>query len=146
MLIFVLFCIAATGFTANSSQTDPFPAIEIPVFDKGYQVKAVIDGTEKKKSITSVVQSEHPPAEILELYDAYFNANGWIPSFETCQRNWGDVTSNTKPTDLSAKQLFASWTHAQLNLKADLWIRYEKMVNQHYDEVTVNCLLQPNVD
>jgi hypothetical protein len=146
LLLFVLLCTAVTNSIANNSQTDPFPTIEIPVFYNGYQVKEVFDGSKKLKSINYLVQSVHPPAEILEFYDAYFNAHGWIPSFETCQRNWSDVTSKAKTANRYAKQLFAAWTHAHLNLKADLWIRYEKMVNQHYDEVTVKCLLQPKVD
>jgi hypothetical protein len=146
LLLFGLLCTAVTGSVAYSSPIDPFPAIEIPIFDKGYQVKAVLDGVKKKKTITYLVQSEHPPAEILEFYDAYFNANGWTPFFETCQRNWSDVTLNTKSANPPARQLFAAWTNAQLNLKADLWIRYENMDNQRHDEVTVKCLLHLKVD
>ena len=108
LLLFGLLCAAVTSSVANSSPTDPFPAIEIPIFDNGYQVKAVLDDVKKKKSITYLVQSEHPPAEILEFYDAYFNANGWIPFFETCQRNWSAVVSNTKTANPSARQLFAA--------------------------------------
>ena len=146
LLLLVLLYIVTTMSIANSSPTDPFPTIEIPVFSEGYQVKKVFDASKKMKSITYLVQTAHPPAEILEFYDAYFNANGWTPSFETCQRNWGEVTSNTKTAVPNAKQLFAAWTHAQLNLIVDLWIRYEKKIYQSHDEVIVRCLLQTKAD
>ena len=146
LLLSVLLCTAATNSIASDSQMDPFPVVEFPVFYNGYQVKEFFDNSKKMKSIIYQVQTVHPPTEILEFYDAYFNANGWMPSFETCQRNWIDVTSNTKIANPSAKQIFAAWTHAELNLKADLWIRYENMVNQRHDEVTVKCLLQSKVE
>ena len=142
----MLLCIVTTMSIANGSPTDPFPTIEIPVFYNGYQVKKVFNGSKEMISITYLVQTPHPPVEILEFYDAYFNANGWTPSFETCQRNWGDVTSENETAIPSAKLLFASWAHAQLNARVDLWIKYAKIVNRQHDEVTVKCLLRPKAD
>ena len=131
---------------ADSSAIDPDPTVEIPVYHKGYNVTQSYDYSTQTKSLSYHVQIDHPAAEVIEFYDAYLNGRGWRSSFEICQRNWGNLSDGAKADKLSAKQLFASWQHLELNLKLALWLRYERISRDRQYNVVVHCLLQPLVE
>ena len=141
-LFILLICVHFSTAIASSSQIDPHPTIKIPIFQGGYNLKEHFDASNEIKSVTYRVQASNPPTEVLEFYDAYFNGNGWRSAFETCQRNWGDPGDRTKTVTPIAKQLYASWEHAELNLTAFLWLRYEMGDNNRRNEVLVTCQLQ----
>ena len=139
-------CILFFLFDANSAQIDPYPNVIIPIFQGGYEVQKHFDSSKKTKSIRYYVRTGAPPADVLEFYDAYFNGSGWQSSFETCQRNWEDLSQGTKADDPLLRQLFAAWEHSEFNLKAILWLTYETVDNGSLTEVTVKCSLQPKAD
>ena len=144
--IFLLSLIACIHFShslSNSSATDPYPAIEIPIFEGGYNVKKSVDTARETKSITYQVQTSHPPAEVLEFYDAYFNGHGWQSDFEICQRNWETHGKGMKTVEPILRQLYASWAHPEKNLKAVLWITYEAEDTVSQNEVIVQFQLYP---
>jgi DNA ligase-1 len=126
------------GFAA-----DLFSSIEIPVFDNGYQIENEVDRSAGTKSISYRVQTKFPAAEVLEFYDSYFNARGWRPSFEICQRHWDRLPDGTKSGGPSGKQLFTSWEHPEFNLKAVLRLEYLTVNEKWRDELAVKCRLQP---
>ena len=139
-------CILFFLFDANSAQIDPYPNVIIPIFQGGYEVQKHFDSSKKTKSIRYYVRTGAPPADVLEFYDAYFNGSGWQSSFETCQRNWADLSEGTKTAGFLLRQLFASWEHTEFNLKAELWLTYEMVNEGHKNEVSVKCRIQPKVD
>ena len=97
----------------------------------------------KTKSVSYLVQAKFPAAEVIEFYDAYFNAKGLRPSFEICQRHWDRLPDETTAGGATGKQLFTSWEHPVLHLKAVLRLEYE-MVNEKWgDDLIVRCQLQP---
>jgi len=142
-LISLIICIHLSHSISISSALDPHPTIEIPIFQGGYNVEKLFDASKETKSVTYQIQTTNPPAEVLEFYDAYFNGIGWRSSFEICQRNWEDLSDRTKTTAPITRQLFASWEHAELNLKAVLWLTYEAGNTDSQNEVVVKCQLQP---
>jgi hypothetical protein len=128
---------------SNGSAADLWSSIEIPIFHDGYQLKKEIDPSGETKSISYRVQTKFSAVEVLEFYDSYFNANGWQPSFETCQRHWDRLPDETVSGGPSIKQLFTSWEQPELHLKAVLQLEYE-MINEKWgDELVVRCQLQP---
>jgi DNA ligase-1 len=135
-------CINLTLSLSYGSAADLFSFIEIPVFDNGYQIENEVDRSAGTKSINYRVQTKFPAAEVLEFYDSYFNARGWRPSFEICQRHWDRLTDGTKAGGPSGKQLFTSWEHPEFNLKAVLRLEYLKVNEKWRDELAVRCLLQ----
>lgn len=142
-LLSLIICIHLSYSISSSSAIDPHPTIEIPIFQGGYNVEKLFDASKETKSITYQIQTTNPPAEVLEFYDAYFNGLGWRSSFEICQRNWEDLGSGEKTVEPIVRQLYASWAHAELNLKAVLWLQYEMVDNERQNEVAVKCQLQP---
>jgi hypothetical protein len=142
-LLSLIACIHFGHSLSNSSAVDPYPAIEIPIFEGGYNVKKSFDAVRETKSITYQVQTNHPPTEVLEFYDAYFNGNGWQSAFETCQRNWQDTRNEKKTAEPILRQLYASWAHPEKNLKAVLWLTYEAEDNASKNEVVVQFQLHP---
>lgn len=127
---------------SDSSESDPYPSVEIPVYHKAYNVTHSFNYSKHTKSLRYRVQTDHPANDVIEFYDAYLTGRGWTSSFEICQRNWGDLSDDAKTDDRSAKQLFASWQHLEFKLKLDLWLRSERVSNDQQDDVVVNCLLQ----
>ena len=125
---------------------DPYPSVDIPIYHKGYKVTQHYNDLTHTKSIVYHVRTEPPAHEVIEFYDAQLNAKGWRSSFEICQRSWEPSSDGENTDPHSAQHLFASWQHLELNLKLDLWIRYEKGHQDHPDEVVVNGLLQPISD
>jgi hypothetical protein len=128
---------------SNSSAIDPYPAIEIPIFEGGYNVKKLFNAARETKSVIYQVSTNHPPTEVLEFYDAFFNGNGWQSAFEICQRNWEDTRSGKKTVEPILRQLYASWAHPEKNLKAVLWLTYEAENNASQNEVVVQFQLHP---
>ena len=141
--LLLIACIHFSHSISNSSAIDPYPAIEIPIFEGGYNVKKLFDAAREMKSITYQVQTHHPPAELLEFYDAYFNGNGWLSAFEICQRNWEDTHTAKKTAEPVVRQLYASWAHPEKNLKAVLWLIYEAEDKASQNEVVVQFQLYP---
>lgn len=141
--LILLVCVHFSPTLASSSQIDPLESIEIPIFHGGYKLEEQFDASNEIKSVTYRVQANNPPTEVLEFYDAYFNGRGWRSAFEICQRNWehsGDGKKRAKPI---FRQLFASWAHPEMNIKAFLWLTYEERHAGSQNEVVVQCQLQP---
>jgi len=142
-LLSIVACIHISHSISGSSTIDPHSTIEIPIFDGGYNVEKFYDASNETKSVTYQIQTTNPPAEVLEFYDAYFNGLGWRSSFEICQRNWEDLGGGEKTVEPLVRQLYASWAHAEKNLKAVLWLTYEAGNTESQNEVVVKCQLQP---
>jgi hypothetical protein len=128
---------------SSSSEIDPHPAIEIPIFREGYNVEKFYDSSKETKSVTYQIQTTNPPAEVLEFYDAYFNGSGWRSAFEICQRNWEGLADGPRTGVAHFRQLFASWEHPEMNLKAVLWLTYEAGNKASQNEAVVKCEIQP---
>ncbi|MGD9120844.1 MAG: hypothetical protein PVG59_09190 [Desulfobacterales bacterium] len=144
--IYSLLLIAGIHFghsSSYSSAVDPYPAIEIPIFEGGYNVKKLFDAARETKFVTYQIQTNQPPTEVLEFYDAFFNGNGWQSAFEICQRNWEDTGNGKKTVAPMTRQLYASWAHPEKNLKAVLWLTYEAEENASQNEVVVQFQLHP---
>jgi hypothetical protein len=131
---------------SNSSETDPYLTIEIPVFPRAYNVQKSITPSNHTKAVSYYVQTDHPAAEILEFYDAFFNAKGWQPSFETCQRNWGSLGDKKNPSHSAPRQLFAAWEHFELKLTAALWLKADMTAKNGRNAVFVTCRLQSKMN
>jgi hypothetical protein len=136
-------CIHPNLSISNSSEVDPYPTIEIPVYHKGYNVEKFFDHSKETKSVIYRVQTDYAAAEVIEFYDAFFNGKGWRPSFEICQRNWGGPSDKTPTGAPAVRQLFASWEHLDFNLKVVLWIRHEMVDKKRQGGIVVKCQLQP---
>jgi len=138
-LAFAIFNLSLSfGLEANF-----LPSIEIPIFNKGYDITKNIDHGRKTQSISYRVQAKFPAAEVLEFYDTYFNAEGWRPSFETCQRHWERLPVGTKADGDAGTLLFTSWEHPEFSLRAVLRLEYRVGNEQFRDELAVKCQLQP---
>jgi hypothetical protein len=142
-LLLLIVCIHFSHTISSSTEIDPHPAIEIPIFEGGYNIKKLFDAARETKFVTYQVQTNHPPTEVLEFYDAFFNGNGWQSAFEICQRNWEDTRGGKKTVEPILRQLYASWAHPEKNLKAILWLTYEAEDNASQNEVVVQFQLHP---
>ncbi len=145
LLICVLGLLSGIHLTysiSGSSAGDPYPAFEIPVFQGGYNIKRDFNPAGESKTVTYRVQLKPPAVEIIEFYDSYFNGNGWISSFEICQRHWDAPADITIKDATPVKQMFASWEHPDLDLKVVLWLKHDLANKQGQDEVKVECRLQ----
>jgi hypothetical protein len=140
--LFLVACLKLTLSLPNGLAADLLPSIDIPVFLNSYHIKKEIDRSSATKSIRYRVQTKFPAAEVLEFYDSYFNANGWRPSFEICQRHWDQLPDETNKGGLSGKQLFTSWDHPKRHLRAVLRLEYELVNEKWGDELIVRCQLQ----
>ena len=118
-------------------------AAEIPIFSGGYHVSRYLDDSKQTVTVNCRVRTIHPAAEVLELYDKYFNGKSWISSFETCQRNWADLGETANKSKSAVRLVVASWDHAGSNRKVLLWIRHEWQSDQRQDEVVVEYRVQP---
>ena len=142
VFIFLLAGVHLTYAVSDSSREDPYPSLDFPVFQGGYNVRKTINAKQGIKSVTYRVSLSYPPVKIIEFYDAFFNSSGWISAFETCQRHWAEPIEGSTHAELSAKQMFASWMHPALALNAVLWLTYESNESQRPKEVIVEARLQ----
>lgn len=145
-LLTLVACIHLSHSISESSAIDPHPTIKIPVYHGGYNVEKFYDASKETKSVTYQIQTTHPPAEVLEFYDTYFNGSGWRSSFETCQRNWEGLADRPRAGVSLVRQLYASWEHPEMNLKAVLWLTYEADNKASQNEVVVKCQIQPKTE
>jgi hypothetical protein len=141
--LFLVACLKLSLSLPNGLAADLLPSIDIPVFLNGVHIKKEIDRSSATKSISYRLQTKFSAAEVLEFYDSYFNAKGWRPSFEICQRHWARLPDEKKSGGPSVKQLFTSWEHPKLHLKAVLRLEYEMINKKWGDELVVRCQLQP---
>ena len=125
---------------------DPYPGIVLPVFQGAYDIKITANRATGIKSVDYKIQTRYPAGEVLEFYDAALNARGWQPSFEICQRHWGNPDDGNTGTELQAKQLFTSWHHPQYQLQISLLLEYNGPGASDRDEVLVRSHLQPQLD
>ena len=128
------------------SALDLFPSIEMPIFNKGYNITENIDHGRETLSISYRVQAKFPAAEVLEFYDTYFNAEGWRPSFEICQRHWERLPDGAKTNGDIGTHLYTSWEHPEFSLRAVLRLEYRLENEQIRDVLAVRCQLQPKTD
>jgi hypothetical protein len=142
LLVILLFNVSLP----TSSEADIFRIIEIPIFPGGFNVKKNINESEHKKSLSYHVQIEYPAVEVLEFYDAFFNAKGWISSFEICQRHWDESSGDIQTGEFKERRLFASWQNPKANLKAELLLKYESFDQEDSKKVFVHCQLLPKMD
>jgi hypothetical protein len=148
-LIFLLCLLGGFHLThaaAGSSDANYFSADKIPIFQKGYNVEKYVDPATKSELLTYFVRTDHPAAEVIEFYDAYFNGIGWKSSFEICQRHWDEAAVKDDYGQLQSQQLFTSWQSPEADLKVSLWL-----INRLYhegppDEVLVKFQLQTSGD
>ena len=127
-------------------EADRFPSIEIPIYDNGYDIRKNIDHGRETQSISYRVRAKFPAAEVLEFYDSYFNAEGWRPSFEICQRHWERLPVGTESDGDAGTLLFTSWEHPQFSLRAVLRLKYRMGNEQFPGELAVRCQLQPKLN
>ncbi|MGD9363352.1 MAG: hypothetical protein PVH85_31105 [Desulfobacterales bacterium] len=127
-------------------EMDRFPSIEIPIFKNGYDIAKNIDHGRQTHSIRYRVKTKFPAAEVLEFYDTYFNAEGWRPSFEICQRHWERLPAGTNRDRDARTLLFTSWEHPEFNLRAVLRLEYKVRNEQIRDNLAVRCQLKPISD
>lgn len=141
-----LFCLFALSIfnsaQLSGSETDLFPIIDIPIFSNGYDIEKKTDHRGKTKSVSYLVQAKFPAAEVIEFYDAYFNAKGWRPSFEICQRHWDRSAIGSKTMGLAGTHLFTSWEHPEFRLSAVLRLEYSLEDGSLDDVLAVRCELQ----
>ena len=130
----------------DSSPTDPFSSIALPVYQGGYDIKHSFSRMKGTKTLVYKVQTPYPAAEVLEFYDAVLNGRGWKPSFEICQRHWASLDDGTLKKELQARQLYTSWKHPQYRLQISLLLEYQRSDLKGRDEVIVQCRLQPQLD
>ena len=142
-LLLLIGCFLLIVWAANSAETDPYPTFILPIYKDGYNLQKSFDTSKETKSIRYFFRTDQPPTDVLEFYDTFFNGSGWYPSFEICQRNWDALGKETGTTGSVSRQLFASWDHPELDLKAELWLTYEMIAKGAQNEVRVKCRLQP---
>ena len=81
MIVLAAFLLLTVNLV-DSSPTDPFSSIALPVYQGGYDIKNSFSRMKGTKTLVYKVQTPYPAAEVLEFYDAVFNGRGWKPSFE----------------------------------------------------------------
>ena len=139
-------CLHLTVNIADSSETDPFPTIVLPVYQGGYDIENSFNRMKGTKALVYKIQTHYPAAEVLEFYDAVLNGRGWKPSFEICQRHWASLDDGIQKGKPKARQLFTSWAHPQFRLQISLLLEYQPPGSNRRDEVIVQCHLQPRLD
>ena len=139
-------CLHLTVNIADSSETDPFPTIVLPVYQGGYDIENSVNRMKGTKALVYKIQTHYPAAEVLEFYDAVLNGRGWKPSFEICQRHWARLDGGVQKGKPKARQLFTSWAHPQFRLQISLLLEYQPPNTTGRDEIVVQCRLQPLLD
>ena len=148
-LIFLLCLLGAFHLThaaSDSSDTIYFSADKIPIFPKGHNVQKYVDPATKSELLTYYVQTDHPAAEVIEFYDAYFNGIGWKSSFEICQRHWDETAVKDEYGQLQSQKLFTSWQSPAADLKVFLWLTNRLNPKGPPDEVLVRFQIQTSRD
>jgi hypothetical protein len=145
-----LFCLLAVSLFNSAqlfgSETDLFTVIDIPIYSNGYDIAKETDHRSKTKSVSYLVQAKFPAAEVIEFYDAYFNAKGWQPSFEICQRHWDHSAVGSKTKSVAGTHLFTSWKHLESKLSAVLRLKYSLENGNLVDVLAVRCMLLRKLD
>lgn len=127
---------------SGSSDANHFSANEIPIYQKGYNVEKSVDHDTQSILLTYYVRTDHPAAEVLEFYDAYFNGIGWTSSFEICQRHWDETAVKDENGILQSQQLFTSWQSPNSDLKVSLWLINRLYLKGPQDAVLVKFQIQ----
>ena len=133
----LIWVLHATPAVSGSSDADHFSVSEIPIYRNAYNVEKYVDHMTKSELLTYNVRMDHPAAEVIEFYDAYFNGIGWKSSFEICQRHWDETAVKDVHGKLRSKQLFTSWQSPETSLKVSLWLISRLYLKDHPDEVLV---------
>ena len=69
--IITVFYLLATVFSfkgISNSQIDPYPKIEIPVMDGGYNVKKFYNRPNSTKSLNYYIEADYPANKVLKFY------------------------------------------------------------------------------
>ena len=139
-------CIQLTMGTGSSSETDPFPTVDLPVYQGGYGIEYSYNRSQGIKTLVYRVDTRYPAAGVVQFYDATLNGKGWKPSFEICQRHWADPEDGSMKTEFQTRQLFTSWAHPGYKLQMSLRLTFQPAEPQNREEVLVQCRLQPQLD
>jgi hypothetical protein len=146
-LIFLLCLLGGLHLTqaaSGSPDANHFSADKIPIFQKGYNVEKYADPATKSEHLNYYVRTDHPAAEVIEFYDAYFNGIGWKSSFEICQRHWDETAVKDEYGQLQSQQLFTSWQSPEADLKVSLWLINRLNLKGPPGEVLVKFQIQPS--
>ena len=135
-----MLCTSAAVFAGTTAS--PHSNFEIPLFKGAYQIQNNIDPISGLAAVRYSVRLNPPATEVIEFYDSFFNGNGWISSFEICQRHWDTAPQQSGDTKPLERQMYASWEHPDFDLKFVLWLKYESNEKYGTDEVTVDGRLQ----
>ncbi len=142
-LVGALHLSAAAFAGATASHQSNF---EIPLYEGAYQIQKNIDPISGFETVRYSVRLKPPAAEIIEFYDAFFNGQGWISSFEICQRHWDDSLNHSSGAGRLKRQMYTSWEHPDFDLKFVLWLKYDQTAKYGTEEVTVDGRLQTKTD
>jgi hypothetical protein len=145
-LLCLLWGLHLTHTASGSSEAKHFSADQIPIYQKAYNVEKSVDQFTKSELLTYYIRTDHPAAELLEFYDAYFNGIGWRSSFEICQRRWAESAVEAEYGKLQPKQLFTSWQSPESDLKVSLWLINKINPTRRPDEVLVKLQVQTGTD
>lgn len=142
----LIWVLHVTPAASGSSDADHFSVGVIPIYRNAYNIEKYIDHTTKSELLTYNVRTDHPAAEVIEFYDAYFNGIGWKSSFEICQRHWDETAVKAKHGKLGSKQLFTSWQSPETGLKVSLWLISRLHLKDHPDEILVKFQIKSSGD
>jgi hypothetical protein len=140
--LFLLLSLCLVNPAPGSADADHFSADNIPIHQKGYQVEKYVDQVTTSENLTYYVRADHPAAELIEFYDAYFNGIGWRSSFEICQRHWDETAFRDVYGKLQSRQLYTSWQSPQADIKVSLWLINRPGLKQPPEEVLVKLQIQ----
>ena len=141
--ILCLFGVSHPSSALAGETTESYQArFEIPIFKGAYHIQTDADPVSGFDAIRYRVRLKPPAAEIIEFYDSYFNANGWISSFEICQRHWDNSHDQSAGSEPLMQQMYASWEHPDLDLKFVLWLKYDLAATHGAEEIAVDGRLQ----
>ena len=135
-----ILCISAAVFAGTTAS--PHSNIEIPLFQGAYQIQKSVDPISGLAAVGYSVRLKPPATEVIEFYDSFFNGNGWISSFEICQRHWDMAPQQSGDIKPLERQMYASWEHPDFDLRFVLWLKYDSTAKYGADEVTVDGRLQ----
>jgi len=142
LIVFILF---TAPNTIAGDATIPMADVQIPVYSGGFDVtRRLADSL----MISYRIALAYPAPELVAFYNGYFNRNGWIPSFETCQQRWYRNTPGNEWDASFLRELFASWEHPGLNLRAALRLSHQKQAGIWEDTIHVQARIdaQKHVD
>ena len=131
---------------SGSSDAGHFSAGKIPIYQNGYNVEKYVDPVAKSELLTYHVRTDHPAAEVIEFYDAYFNGIGWNSSFEICQRHWDETAVKDESGQLQSRRLFTSWQSPEADSKVSLWLINRLSLEGLPEDVLVKLQIQSSGD